>query len=91
MKKFLALASLLSVFAVSGLAQTAPARTPAEAGAKLVAERDAAWLKAHPRGVAVKERMARPAAGQVKHVKQGKRVKHGKHAKKSRNAKPKTI
>lgn len=91
MKKFLALASLLSFFAVSGFAQTAPARTPAEAGAKLVAERDAAWLKAHPRGVALKEPMAHLAAKQVKHVKHMKRVKHSKPAKKGKKAKSKTI
>lgn len=88
MKKFLVLASLLSVCAVSGFAQPSPARTPAEAGAKLVAERDAAWLKAHPRAVAVKESMARPVAKHARHV---KRVKHSKQAKKSRNVKPKAI
>ena len=32
--------------------------TPAELGAKLVAERDAAWLRAHAGGAEVKELMA---------------------------------
>ena len=44
MKKFLILASLLTVCAVSSFAQS-PAN---DAGAKLVAERDAAYAKAHP-------------------------------------------
>lgn len=82
MKKFLALASLLSAFAVSGFAQSVPTATPAQTGAKLVAERDAAWLKAHPHNVSA---TAHPAA---KHVKHAKRVKH---AKKSKHTKPKTI
>ena len=44
MKKSLLLACLLSVVAVSSFAQT-PANA---AGAKLVAERDAAYARAHP-------------------------------------------
>lgn len=49
MKKFLLLASLLTACAVSSFAQS-PAN---DAGAKLVAERDAAYAKAHP--VAMKD------------------------------------
>lgn len=44
MKKSLLLACFLSVCAVSGFAQS----TANEAGAKLVAERDAAYAQAHP-------------------------------------------
>ena len=44
MKKSLVVACLLSVCALSGFAQS-PAQN---AGAKLVAERDAAYVKAHP-------------------------------------------
>lgn len=44
MKKSIAVACLLSVFALSGFAQS-PA---SDAGARLVAERDAAYAKAHP-------------------------------------------
>ncbi len=44
MKKSFVLACLLSVCAVSGFAQS-PANTQ---GARLVAERDAAYAKAHP-------------------------------------------
>ena len=73
---------MLSAFAVPGFAQSVPATTPAQTGAKLVAERDAAWLKAHPQSVST---MAHPAA---KHVKQ---AKHVKRAKKSKPTKPKTI
>jgi len=44
MKKSLVVACVLSVFALSGFAQS-PAQ---DAGAKLVAERDAAYSNAHP-------------------------------------------
>jgi L-fucose isomerase-like protein len=75
MKKSLVAAVILSVFAVSGFAQSASATTPAEAGAKLVAERDAAWLAAHPGAAESKE----PMAGQnAKHVKATKPVKQAK-------------
>jgi hypothetical protein len=47
MKESLVVACLLSAFAMSSFAQATPATTPAELGAKLVAERDAAWLRAH--------------------------------------------
>ena len=73
MKKSLALVCLLSAFAVPSFAQSAPETTPAEAGAKLVAERDAAWLRAHPGGAEVKEPMALKSA---KHVKRAKHTKH---------------
>ena len=64
MKKSLLLACFLSVCAVSGFAQS-PAN---EAGAKLVAERDAAYAKAHPAA------MNTPAPA-ARHSKQ----RHGKH------------
>ncbi|HAL37789.1 MAG TPA: hypothetical protein DCP03_06585 [Polaromonas sp.] len=63
---------------MSSFAQSAPDTTPAEAGAKLVAERDAAWLRAHPGGAEVKEPMA---LNNAKHVKRAKHVKHVKRAK----------
>lgn len=63
MKKSLLLACFLSVCTVSGFAQS----TANEAGAKLVAERDAAYAQAHPD--AMKSTM--PAA---RHTKQ----RHGK-------------
>lgn len=78
MKKSLVLACLISVIAASSFAQSAPARTPTEAGARLVAERDAAWLKAHPGTATVKEPMALHDA---KHVKPAKHVKHIQHVK----------
>lgn len=84
MKKLLALGFALSVFALSGFAQSVPARTPAEAGARRVAERDAAWAKAHPLGAAVKQPMAHPKA---KHGKRVKQVKHSKQLKRSKHAK----
>ncbi len=77
MKKSLVLACLVSAIAVSSFAQSAPAKTPAEAGARLVAERDAAWLKAHPTTSMVKEPMALHDA---KHVKPAKHIKHVKSA-----------
>lgn len=49
MKKSLAVACLLSVFALSSFAQS-PANN---AGTRLVAERDAAYAKAHPAVVKV--------------------------------------
>lgn len=64
MKKSLLLACLLTVCAVSGFAQS-PA---SEAGAKRVAERDAAYAKAHPVAMSV-------TAPTVRHAKK----RHGKH------------
>ena len=72
MKKFLILASLLTVCAVSSFAQS-PAN---DAGARLVAERDAAYAKAHP--VAIKD--AAPLAHHAN--------KH--HAKRHSHTTPKT-
>ena len=48
MKKSLVIACLVSAFAASSFAQSAPAPTPALTGARLVAERDSAWLRDHP-------------------------------------------
>ena len=81
MKKLLVLASFLGAFSVSGFAQTA-ARTPAEAGAQLVAERDAAWLKAQP-GPA----KAQTTTGHTtsKHAKPNKNARQGQHAKKGQH------
>ena len=64
MKKSLLLACLLSVCAVSSFAQS-PAY---DAGAKRVAERDAAYAKAHPVGM-------NTTAPVVHHAKK----RHGKH------------
>jgi L-fucose isomerase-like protein len=86
MKKSLVAAVILSVFAVSSFAQSAPATTPAEAGAKLVAERDAAWLAAHPGAAESKK----PMAGQnAKHVKTPKQAKH--KVKKAETSDAKTV
>lgn len=71
MKKSLVAAVILSVFAVSSFAQS----TPAEAGAKLVAERDAAWLAAHPGAAESKVPMAGQKAKHVKAPKQAKQAK----------------
>lgn len=89
MKKSLVLACFLSAFALSGFAQSTPAATPAEVGAKLVAERDAAWLRAHSGSTEANEPMARHNAMHAKHdrhVKHAKRAMHPKHAKQSRHA-----
>lgn len=80
MKKLIVVASFLTAFAASGFAQTAPARTPAEAGAKM-AERDAAYLKAHPAGVKAQA----PAAHTTKHAKHNKNAQKSRHAKKSQH------
>jgi hypothetical protein len=84
LKKLIALTSLLSAFAVSAIAQTSPARTPAESGAKLVAERDAAWTKAHPTPAKAQAPATKSTA---KPAKQSKKSKSAK--KKSKQAKPK--
>lgn len=94
MKKSLVVAFLVSVFAVSSFAQSAPNRTPAETGARLVAERDAAWQKAHPGGAMVKEPMAPHHAKRMKHVKHSKyhgRVKHSKHVKHAKHKMKKAV
>ena len=76
MKKSLALVCLLSAFAMSSFAQSPSNTTPAEAGARLVAERDAAWLRAHPGNAEVKEPMAPHNARHEKHVKHQRHVSH---------------
>ena len=81
MKKLIVVASFLTAFAASGFAQTAPARTPAEAGAKMVAERDAAYLRAHPAGVKAQA----AAAHTTKHAKHNKNAQKSQHAKKSQH------
>ena len=79
MKKSILLACLLSAMAMSSFAQSAPPMTPAEAGAKRVAERDAEWARTHSGGTAVKEPVApRYNAKHVKNAKRGKQVKHHK-------------
>ena len=86
MKKSLVVASLVTVFAVSSFAQPAPAATPAELGAKRVAERDAAWLRTHSGSTDVNE----PMAGRnAMHARHDRHVKHSKHAMHSKRAKPK--
>lgn len=79
MKKSLLLACLLSALAMSSFAQSAPAMTPAEAGAKRVAERDAEWARTHSGGTDVKAPLARHNAKHVKNAKRGKHVKQPKH------------
>ena len=85
MKKLVVIASFLSAFAATGFAQT----TPAEAGAKLVAEHDAAYHKAHP-GVAKAQTPA--AHTSAKHTKNANKSQHAKkdqhhnqHAKKAQH------
>ena len=88
LKKLFVVASFLSAFGVSGFAQTAPARTPAESGAKLVAEHDAAYLKAHPGGAKASTPKAHST---TKHAKNNKSAKKSQHTKKSQHHnKPKT-
>ena len=84
MKKSLVVACLLSAFAMSSFAQPTPAATPAELGAKLVAERDAAWLRAHSGSKEANEQMGRHNAMHAKHA---RHVKHSEHAKQSKHAK----
>ncbi|MFZ4479876.1 MAG: hypothetical protein ACOYNZ_08300 [Rhodoferax sp.] len=95
MKKLIALASLLSAFALSGFAQTVPARTPAEAGAKRVAERDAAWLKAHPGAAKAQTPAAhsgtKPARSSAKHAKSAKHTKKSSHSTPKAKAKAKAV
>ena len=100
LKKLIVLASFLSAFAVSGFAQTAPARTPAEAGAQLVAQRDAAYAKAHPGSAKAQSPKAQTpkAHTSTKHDKSAKNSQHAKKSqhhnhnskKKSHHNKPKT-
>ena len=68
MKKFLLLASLLTACAVSSFAQS-PAN---DAGARRVAERDAAYAKAHP--------VAMNDASPVVHHANKRHAKHHRHA-----------
>jgi len=84
MKKFVVGACLLGVLAVSSFSQPVPSTPPAEAGAKRVAERDAAWLNAHPGSAKVADPMVLKKA---RHVKHAKHVKHGKHLKKGKHTK----
>lgn len=93
MKNTLALACILSALAIPSFAQYAPTESPAEMGAKLVAERDAAWRRNHVGNTEVQEPMATNHArrvGPVKHVKNAKhvkRVKQPKHVKHAKHAK----
>jgi hypothetical protein len=87
MKKSLIAACLVSVFAVSSFAQSTPAPTPAQAGAKLVAERDASWAKAHPGGAQASGPTAAHEAMRAKAVKPGKHARHAKHPKHAKPAK----
>jgi hypothetical protein len=89
MKKIIALACVLSAFTLSSFAQTAA--SPADAGAKLVAERDAAWAKGQPRAAAANESTAPAKAKSVKHAKKAKAVKHAKKAKHVKKAKAKAV
>jgi hypothetical protein len=84
MKKSFVVACLLSVFAVSSFAQPTPVATPAELGAKLVAERDAAWFRTHSGSMEANEPMGghNPMhARHHRHAKQSKHAMHSKHAK----------
>ena len=88
MKKSLIAACLVSVFAVSSFAQPTPATPPAQAGVKLVAERDAAWAKAHPGGAPTADPMAHHKTMHAKAMKSGRHAKHVKHAKHTKHGKP---
>ncbi len=81
MKKSLVVACLLSVFAMSSFAQPTPAATPAELGAKLVAERDAAWLRTHSGRSGANEPMAGHKAMHARHDRHAKHYKHARHSK----------
>ena len=78
MKKSLALACLISVLAASSFAQSAPAATPAVIGARLVAERDSAWLRDHPARAATPVPMARQGRHHL-HLPRFHRVQHTRH------------
>ena len=86
MKKSLVVACLLSAFAMSSFAQPTPAATPAELGAKLVAERDAAWLSTHSGSTEANEPMA---GHNAMHARYDRHAKHSKHAMHSKRAKHK--
>lgn len=81
MKNTLALACILSALAIPSFAQYTPTESPAEMGAKLVAERDAAWRRAHSGNTEVQEPMAIHHARHVNQAKNTKIVKHVKHVK----------
>ena len=85
MKKSLVVACLLSVFAMSGFAQPTPAATPAELGAKLVAEHDAAWLRTQSGGTQADEPMAGRNAMHARHDRYAKHAKHAKHARRAQH------
>jgi hypothetical protein len=88
-KKLVVIASFLSAFAATGFAQT----TPAEAGAKLVAERDAAYHKAHPGSAKAQTPTAHTSAKHNKNANKSQHAKksqhHNQHAKKSHHNAPK--
>ena len=82
MKKSLALACFVCVFAASSFAQSAPAVAPSVAGARLVAERDSAWLRDHPARAAIPAPMAHQARRphvHYLHLPRFHRVKHTTH------------
>lgn len=87
MKKSLVVACLLSAFAMSSFAQATPGATPAELGAKLVAERDAAWLRTHSGSKEANEPMGRHNAMHARHDRHVEHSKHAKHAKHGMRAK----
>ena len=93
-------ACLALAFAASAFAQSSPSTASADLGAKLVAQRDAAWSKSHPGSAAevlapqrsASAKPVKPAkhgklAKHKKHAKQGMHVKHGKSAKHAKHAK----
>ena len=86
MKKSLVVACLLSVFAMSSFAQPTLASTPAELGAKLVAERDAEWLRTHSGSTEANQQMA---GHNAMHARHDRHAKHSKHAMHSKHAKHK--
>lgn len=79
MNKSLALACLVSVLAASSFAQSTPDSTSAAAGARLVAERDSAWLRAHPARSELQAPMARHGRHYI-HLPRFHRVHHTRHA-----------
>lgn len=82
MKKSFVIACLVGAFATSSFAQSAPTVTPAAAGARLVAERDSAWLRNHPARTEIQTPLAhKTGRAHVHHLRLPRfhRVHHTRH------------
>ena len=78
MKTSLPLACLISVLAASSVAHSASDPTPAAAGARLVAERDRAWLRSYPARSELQAPMARQGRHHL-HLPRFHRLHHTRH------------